>query len=78
MPCKAKSQGRVIMQSLVTSQVTIRVELCLKASCKHMHSLPNSSSLLSHSCALYIQSSTPLPHSLVMQHRSEGKESVCR
>jgi hypothetical protein len=27
MPCKAKSQGRVVMQSLVTSQVTIRVEL---------------------------------------------------
>jgi hypothetical protein len=27
MPCKANSQGTVFMQSLVTSQVTIRVEL---------------------------------------------------
>jgi hypothetical protein len=38
-----------------------------------MHALTNSSSL---SCAFYIHSSTPLPHSLVMQHKSEGDRAM--
>jgi hypothetical protein len=52
------------------------VKSSLKVSCKHMHSIPNSSSLFSPSCAYYIQSSTPLHHSLVMQRKSGGKETV--
>jgi hypothetical protein len=38
-----------------------------------MHALPNSSSL---SCALCIQSSTPLSHSLVMRRKSEGDRAM--
>jgi hypothetical protein len=53
------------MQSLVKSSYN--------SSCKDMQALTNSSSL---SCALYIQSSTPLPHSLVMQRKSEGDRAV--
>ena len=54
------------------------VKSSLKASCKHMHSVPNSNSLFSPSCAYYTQSSTPLHHSLVMQRKSGGKETVCK
>jgi hypothetical protein len=53
------------MQSLVKSSYNL--------SCKDMQALTNSSSL---SRALYIQSLTPLPHSLVMQHKSEGDRAV--